>query len=364
MYLCFFGAYEPTYPRTAILLRGLKLIGEKLYEWRLPQVKSWIRYPLGLSQAFFKLGQLPKRVCLFVPAFGHKDVPLAFLMARLKAGLLIFDPLASRYETKIIDWQRYSPHSLAARWNYWLDLWLMKLADLILADTQTHGQYYCHEFGLKANRLAVLPVGFNDSLWHVENSLKADSHKPFTAVFFGSFLPLHGVDRLAEAALLVTKQEPSIRFLFIGQGQTLPQVRQIVDKAKSRKIQVLGWMKEKDLVKMVSQEADLCFGLFGQTPKAQRVVPHKIFQSMAIRKPVMTLDTPAIREFFTHEENIFLCPSSEPEAIASGLIELYYEKEKRDKIAQNGYKLVWEKFTPLALARSFVSLLKERYKLA
>lgn len=362
MFLCFFGAYDPSYPRTAILLRGLKLIGEKLYEWRLPQVKSWIRYPLGLSQAPFKLGQVPKRACFFVPAFGHKDVPLAFMMARLRASQLIFDPLASRYETKIIDWQRRSPNSWAARWNYWLDHWTMKLADLVLADTQIHGQYYCHEFGLKASQVAVLPVGFNDSLWRHEPSQEVYGHKPFTAVFFGSFLPLHGVDRLAEAALLVNKREPSIRFLFIGQGQTFPLVKRIIARSESEKIQFLGWLNEKDLAKVVSQEADLCFGLFGQTPKAQRVVPHKIFQSMAIGKPVMTLDTPAVREFFTHGENIYLCPSGEPEVIASGIIELYYERDRREKIAQNGYKLVWNKFTPSALARSLISLLEAKYK--
>ncbi|MCX7974707.1 MAG: glycosyltransferase family 4 protein [Candidatus Aminicenantes bacterium] len=362
MAICFFGAYDPFYPRTAILCRGLKLLGATLYEWRLPAVKSWIRYPLGLAQAPFKLVKVAQGTYFFVPAFGHKDVPLAFLMGRLVSSPIIFDPLASRYETKIIDWQRKSHDSLTARWNYLLDRFSMKLADLVLADTEAHAHYYCREFGLKNDRLQVLPVGFDDSLWRPSMAINQPQDKPFTAVFFGSFLPLHGVDQIAKAALIVSEKEPSIRFFFIGTGQTFPQVRRLLAKADPKRIQFLGWIKEKKMIKIIEKEASLCFGLFGQTPKAKRVVPHKIFQAMALRKPVLTLDTPAVREFFTHGQNIYLCPQANPETIAASLIELYHQEDLRQRIAQGGYELVWEKFTPLTLAKSLVLILEKQGK--
>ncbi len=361
MAICFFGAFDPFYPRTAIIRRGLLLQGQTFFNWRLPhRLKAWARYPLGLGQALINCPKLDKGTFFFVPAFGHKDVPLAFLIARIRSNPVIFDPLASRYETKILDWQRKSPDSASAKWNYILDLLSLKLADLILADTEAHRIYYCQTFGLNAKKVAVLPVGFDDSLWQLGNEVISKSNRTMTVVFFGSFLPLHGVDRMAQAALIVVKKEPYIRFLFIGTGQTFNKVKNILAKDTTRRIQLLGWMEEPKIVDLVKREADLCLGLFGETPKAQRVVPHKVFQAMALGKPVMTLDTPAIREFFTPGENIYLCFSSEPEVIAQSLIELYHNPERRQKIGSEGYRLVHEKFSPKVLGQSLLNILEEK----
>lgn len=362
MSICFFGAFDPFYPRTAILRRGLKLNNQTFYDWRLPLgLKAWGRYPLGLCQTFLNFPKVRGKTCLFVPSFGHKDVPLAFLIARMRSNLVLFDPLASRYETKILDWQRKSPDSLSAKWNYWLDQLSLKLADLVLADTQAHREYYCQEFGLDLKKVAVLPVGFDDSLWQSEAKMSLGNDRTMTIVFFGSFLPLHGVDRLARAALMLVQKEPLVRFLFIGSGQTFPLVKKIIAQDPTGRIKLLGWMKERQMVELIKREADLCLGLFGQTPKALRVVPHKVFQAMALGKPVVTLDTPAIREFFVHGENIYLCSSAEPEAIAQSLLELYHCPEMRRKIAGEGQSLVWEKFTPKALGRSLLTILEEKW---
>lgn len=154
-----------------------------------------------------------------------------------------------------------------------------------------------------------------------------------------------------------------MRFLFIGSGQTFPLVSNLLMGERSGRIQLLGWMRERQLVQLIRREAHVCFGLFGPTPKASRVVPHKIFQAMALGKAVITLDTPAIREFFTHGENIYLCPSAEPEAIAHGLIELYSHPEMRQKIAENSRQLVYKKFNPQALGKTFISLIEARFNL-
>lgn len=361
MAICFFGAFDPFYPRTAILRRGLKLQGQTFVDWRLPLgLKAWTRYPLGISQALFNQLKISKRTCLFIPSFGHKDVPLAFLIAQLRSNPIIFDPLASRYETKILDWQRKSPDSLSAKWNYFLDQLALKLANLVLADTKAHRDYYYQEFGLNSQKVAVLPVGFDDSLWQAGTEISLRDGRGMTIVFFGSFLPLHGIERMARAALIVVKKEPLVRFLFIGSGQTFPLVKNIVARDPTERIQLLGWMKETKMVDLIRREADLCFGLFGQTPKAQRVVPHKIFQAMALGKPVITLDTPAVREFFTPGENIYLCSSAEPEAIAHSLIDLYHNPKMRQKIAREGHRLVHEKFTPKVLGQSLLTILEEK----
>ncbi len=362
MELCFFGAYDPFYPRIAILRRGLKLNSKTVFEWRLPLgLKSWARYPLCLLRVVCSPACLGKRRgALFVPSFGHKDVPLAFLLTRLLARPLIFDPLASRYETKITDWRRKREESWTAWWNRVLDRLAMRMADLTLADTKTHQDYYIQEFGLRREKTAVLPVGFDDSLWHLENMVRPKSEK-FTVVFFGSFLPLHGAEQIVQAAFLLSAEKPNLRFLLIGSGQTWPRIRSLLEGARPENLLLWGWLPETRLAHIVAKEADLCLGLFGATPKARRVVPHKVFQAMALGKPVLTLDTPAVREFFRHQEEIYLCPSAEPEAIAESILALQQQEELRQKIARQGKALVWEKYSPASLGRVLIELIEKRF---
>jgi len=362
MALCFFGAYDPAYSRTAILRRGLALNGQPALELHLPaRLKAWARYPLGFGRALtFKNLWRQGSVHLFVPSFGHKDVPLAFILTRLFGRRLIFDPLASRYETKILDWQRQPQRSLAAFWNHFLDRWSLRLSDLVLADTSAHKEYYCQEFGLAKSRVAVLPVGFDDSIWRPA-TLSVPKNKPFTVVFFGSFLPLHGVEQVARAAGLLSQEKPPIYFRFIGSGQTWPRVQTLLQESKAERISLEGWLAERDLALKVAAEADLCLGLFGRSPKAWRVVPHKIFQALALGKPVLTLDTPAVREFFRPQEEIYLCPSSEPEAIAQAIIELRQDEALRRRLAEQGRDLVWQKYTPLVLGRTLLELVKSYF---
>lgn len=360
MPFCFFGAYDPFYPRIAILRRGLELNRNYAGDIHLPlRLKAWVRYPVGLLSVVVRRNCLGRKdVHLLVPAFGHKDIPLAYSVARCYSRHLVFDPLASRYETKIIDWQRRRPGSLAAGWNRLLDRLTLRLADFVLADTACHKNYYSQEFGVNPAKIGVVPVGFDDSLWKPA-APSPEKRKVFTVVFFGSFLPLHGVETMVEAALILKSVTPPVRFVFIGSGQTLPRVRGLLEKKGDANIIWQSWLSSPALVRTVNQIADLCMGLFGQSPKAYRVVPHKIFQAMALGKAVLTLDTPAVREFFRHQQEIYLCPAAAPEAIAEAILELRQNADLRQAIAKRGQGLVWEKYNPAAIGKTFLTRVAE-----
>ena len=62
--------------------------------------------------------------------------------------------------------------------------------------------------------------------------------------------------------------------------------------------------------------SDVCLGVFGTSPKSQRVIPNKVFDALAVGRPVVTADTPAVREVLTHGEKAWLCPPGDPDALA------------------------------------------------
>ncbi len=359
MRLCFFGAGDPSYPRQAVIKKGLSLNGVEVSQcWIAQKYKFWSRYPL----LFFRWLRFCRKIDFFlVPEFCQKDVPLAKILSTLISKKIIFDPLASRYETKISDWKRKPAHSLSAWWNFEIDRWAFKLADLVLADTHAHKNYYCQKYKLSPNKVEVLPVGFDDSLYKPFSSQPQEKRDRFTVLFYGSFLPLHGVEVIIQAADIVFKEDRFLKFKLVGSGQTLNKIRTLSSRLGLRNVYFEGWLPQEELVQRIDS-ADICLGIFGETEKARRVVPHKIFQSMAMKKAVITSRTPAVEEFFTHRENIFLLPEPRPELLAKAILELKKDKLLREKIALEGYELVRQKFSPQAIGRVFLEIIRRNFR--
>jgi len=298
-----------------------------------------------------------------VPEFCQKDMPLARFLAWLGSTRVIFDPLASRYETKILDWKRKDPYSWTAWWNFKIDSLAFKLSDLVLADTQAHKNYYCQKYGLAGDKIEVLPLGYDSDLYKPPVARQPQPEEAtFEVLFFGSFLPLHGVEVIIEAAKMVLAKDPSVAFRLIGSGQTLAQAMALVSEWKLANVHFEGWIPQH-LLPLKIDSAHICLGIFGQGEKTKRVVPHKIFQSMALKKAVVTLRTPAAEEFFSHKENIYFCSKAEASQLAQVILELKEDSNLREKIAANGYWLVSQNFTPQAVAAKLIEILNKKFSL-
>ncbi len=361
MIFSFLGAYDPAYPRNAILRCGLERNGAQVRECRLPKsLKFWMRYPVGLSRY---TRTIRRSDIIFVPEFCHKDVPLGTIFSSFSAKPIVFDPLAGRYETKVIDWKRRKPGTVRAWWNRTIDRISFGLSDLILADTQAHKDYYCRTYGIAEDKVAVIPVGYDDRVFSPERRAPArDAAKPaseFTVLFFGSFLPLHGAESIIEAAAMLARKAPSIRFRFIGSGQTLDRVRIRADCLALQNVAFDGWLRMEELPARIAA-ADVCLGIFGETEKARRVVPHKVFQSLGMGKPVITGRTPAAEEFFHHKKDIFFCDPPYAKSLAAAVLVLKADASLRRGLGEKGHELVSKKYSPRPLGLRLLEAIHRR----
>jgi glycosyltransferase involved in cell wall biosynthesis len=365
----FFGAYNPAYPRNDVLRRGLRKNGAVVTDcpasihWRV-----WLRYPmlvlrfLGARRERREAEARAPRRYLFVPEFCAKDVPLAKLIGLVTARPVVFDPLAARYETKILDWRRKPPSSLTAWWNFRIDAAAFRLADVVLADTAAHKDYYCRTYGLAPDKVGVLYLGYDERAFRPVQAPAPvpGAAKPFRVLFFGSFLPLHGVEAAAEAAKMLAK-EREIAFRFIGDGQTFPAVRAFVERHGLSNVELVGRVPLARLPEEIAA-ADICLGIFGRTEKARRVIPHKLMQAMALGKPVVTARTPAVEEVFTHRRDVYLCDEPLGPSLALAILELRRDETMRLALGEAGGRLVRDRFASPSIGRDLLALLRARVK--
>jgi glycosyltransferase involved in cell wall biosynthesis len=308
----YFGTYERRYPRNAQVVSCLRGAGvdvverhEPVWEGREEKWRSGVGAALRLALAE---ARLLRRIdedfdALVVGYPGHVDLPAARRVARGRP--LVFNPLVSLADTLVEDRARFRPGSLAARVLLTLDRAALRRADLVVADTQAQAEFLAELAGLPPQRLAVCFVGAEERLfqpgWAPE--------EPFTCLFVGKLIPLHGVETILTAARLA----PELRFRVVGTGQLSAALRAAPDN-----VEQVGWIDYEQLAEEY-RRAGCALGIFGTSPKARRVIPNKAFQALACGTPLVTAATPAAAELLVDGESALLVPPGDPAALVDAI---------------------------------------------
>jgi len=337
MKVCYFGAYDPHYPRNCVIRQGLVKNGVEVVECQIP-----IGFNIGkrYMKLYKKFHQIKENFSVIIVAeFNHVVMPMAYYFARRNRIPLIFDPFVSFYDSLVVDRKEVDARSIMSKVCFLMDKISMRLADCLLVDTEEHKRRFLSTFGVK-KKAEVIPIGADEELFYPQPKKE---NRQFIVLFWGTFIPLHGIEYILRAAKILQKNS-EIRIDLVGDGQTFDEMRNLARKLGLSKARFLGFVDRGRLPTLMAS-ADVCLGIFGNTPKASRVVPHKVYEALAMKKPVITGDTPAIREYFEHKKHLYLVPVASPEAIAEGVITLKEDADLRENIAHQGYKYFLENFS-------------------
>lgn len=339
--VCYFGHYNPSYSRNRILMKALRRAGAQVVE-----VCSRERGLTRYRALFRKAVRIPFDVML-VGFPGHTDMPLARLLCSLKRRPLFFDAFLSLYETSVEDRQLVKPQSFTATRLFWMDKLACWLADVVLLDTATHIDYFVQTFRIPRAKFRRVWVGADDDI--MKPAPAALPPEQFTVFFYGTFIPLHGIDHIVRAAKILQDAGDNVRFVIVGNGQTFTQVRRTANDLNVSNVTFLGRVPYEALPNLMLR-SHVCLGIFGDTPKAMRVIPNKVFDGLAVARPVITAETPAVHEAFTPGEHILTCRPADPQALAQAIILLKSDYDLRTRLSKLGYSLFKENFSIDALS--------------
>jgi glycosyltransferase involved in cell wall biosynthesis len=214
---------------------------------------------------------------------------------------------------------------------------------MLLIDTEEYAGWLTEEYGVDRDRIRLVPTGADDRAFRPA-PVTPDDRAEFHVVYYGSFIPNHGLEYVVEAASLL-REQMDIRFLLIGEG---PEKRRLQRFARSRDlstVRFLGWMDHGQLTECL-QEADLLLGSFGRTPQALMTVQNKVYEGLAMAKPVLTGDSPAIRRAFDPGSHLLVCERANPESIAQAILSAKRDRAMRVEVAKRGHARFRQHFTP------------------
>ena len=333
------GTYDLGKPRVRILLGAARECGIPLHEIHLDvwtdvedksQIKGWwnkLRYLLRWGAAYpvlvWRYLRAPVHDVVFVPYMGHLDVILLRPFARLRGARLVWDALLSLHGTLVEDRGLVAPASLAARAIRRLDWLAFRCADQVVTGTRARARQYAREYGLDESRVTPIFVAAELAHFHAAPGPAAATRdvagRP-SILFYGQFSPLHGLPSVLEAA--GSGEGRQWDWVFVGTGQEGWRIGQWLSRESPQHVRWLDWIPYDDLSGWI-QRADVCLGTFGTSQKAATGISNKIFQILACGRPLVTADSPAIRELLAQGmPGVYLVPGNDADALARQLREL------------------------------------------
>jgi glycosyltransferase involved in cell wall biosynthesis len=340
---------ETGYIRNRVLLAALRTTFDVMVFT--PDLRSTPgRVISGLTK--FVVRQPEYDVCLA----GFYGQPTAIALSVLQQKPILLDAYVSTYDTLVEDRKWFGARSPGGRIARWLDQRSCRSAAHVITDTQANGEYFTETFGIPRNKISTVYVGCDETLFYPRNGARAGEER-FEVFTYGSFLPLHGVDVIIEAARLL-RDRPEIHFILGGDGRRRAYAERKVDQLGLTNVEFVGWIPLSQVPEHISRASICLGGHFSNVPKAARVVSTKTFQFVAMRKATVVGDNAATRELFNAGEDVYGVRMGNPEALAEAIRVLADDERLRQRIAQGGYEVFQQRLSTGIIAKQLSAIVE------
>lgn len=284
------------------------------------------KYSKRLIKIFFKLLTTSMKeydavFCGFAP-----QLIIPFWSWKFRGKFLYIDFFISVYDTFVNDRKKIKEGTIGSKIAHGIDSYTLQKADHVIVDTKEHGKYFSDEFECSSEKMEVLYLVADKSIYYLRSIDRLDKFKgKFLVLYFGSILPLQGVEVIMDAVKIL-QNESSIHFLMIG------PIQNHGIKKNFENVTYIDWLSQTELADYIAQ-ADLCLaGHFNSdVEKARRTIPGKAYIYEAMGKRMILGENNANHELFIEDKMHYFVPMGDAKELANKILEI-----KQDQMADLG----------------------------
>ncbi|MCI0519620.1 MAG: glycosyltransferase, partial [Chloroflexi bacterium] len=286
---------------------------------------------------------------------GHYDVFLARLLAWLRGRPLAWDVLNSLY---LISLERgiCARHAFTCRLIRFLEKLACRLPNLLILDTQRFVDWFCQTHHADPAQFGVVPIGADERFFQ-PSPPDAEDPEHFRVIYYGAYIPNHGVEFIVEAARLLA-DDPLIQIEMVGDGPTRQVAQDLAARYGLRNVEFVSWLERDQLTPRIAR-AHLVLGAFGVTQQITLTNNNKIYEAFAMQKAVISGESPAMPAELVHGKHIYLCQRGDPASLAAGIRALKGDPHLRRRLSQQGRALFLSRFDTAHIGAAYAACLQK-----
>jgi len=226
-----------------------------------------------------------------------------------------------------------------------------RLADLLVTTGETLRATLAEQMGLPEYRTASVPTGVDITVFRPPSP----EERVRTRAQFGwaDGCPVvgkaavqrswKGYHHFIDAAALVNRRHPKVRFLAAGGGNFSRRQEQASSLGLE---QVFTFAGHRDDMPRVLGALDIVV----QASTGSEGVPQALMQAMAVGRPVVATDVGSVSELVRHRETGLLVPPGDSSALAEAIVSLIEQPELARRLAENGRRLAESEYSAELMA--------------
>lgn len=283
---------------------------------------------------------------------GYIMVPFAKLISRKP---VVFDALCTIYEMQIISRNANRKYSLGWFYVLLIDWCAVHFADLVLVETESQRQHFLERFKISGEKCKVLYTGADNSIFYFDHQIEKRNN--FTALFRGGLTKEAGVKYIIEAAKIL--ENSGINFLILGHGwgEVKKEIDSLLEKYKLKNFEIISRKLEINEMRILMSSCHVSLGQFENNERLAWTIPHKAFESLAMKLPYITARAAGVSEVFMDEKNCLMVNMADSKDLAEKVLKLKNDSILCDSLANSGLELYNKSFTPKVLAKRIIDLL-------
>ena len=223
--------------------------------------------------------------------------------------------------------------------------WVWNRADGYVTNTAGVVDELRARFGSR-QLLAVIPNGVRH-LPDGGETVPSPHHGSPIVGYAGHLYPWKGVDVLLRALAAL----PNVRGLIVGGSEAeldLARARQLsADLGLGDRVTFTGWVRPSEVPRLLRDAAILVVPNRSMPASARYTSPLKLFEYLALGKPVVASDLPALREILRDQENALLVPPDRPAALAAALRDVLEDSALAERLSRGAHveaqKYTWDR---------------------
>lgn len=334
-----YGVVAGSY-RTQNLIRSLFDISEVNLFYLNPGL-LWDRPSLWnkIQRMIIELTVVWKADIIIIPATRHQ-YPYKYKLAKFFKKQVITDFYISFYDTYVTDRKTIAQESPEAAAHFKLDQNAIISSDRTIFLNESEAEYYTRLLDVKLSDIqySIVPLCV-DGRRKAANPFANGTTNKLTICWWGTYIPLHGLDKVLETAHLLSKTTTDFEFILFGNDDE----KAIPFRNKVRELGIENFVKidnsksfqNGQLEPFLVSHCDVALGSFGDSEKAKTVFLNKVADAFALGIPVLSMKTKAMDTLLLTDD-IIIC-ENRPQCMADAIIALKMDRDKLKKVGENGY---------------------------
>ncbi|MGD8505660.1 MAG: glycosyltransferase family 4 protein [Candidatus Bathyarchaeota archaeon] len=222
--------------------------------------------------------------------------------------------------------------SLSLPWEYWLDVFTSKHADLII-NVSSSGEEFFAKIGLENRKMRMIPIGIDTSVSNETEKVrltvrkKLGVHNEILIGFIGRLAPEKNLLTLLEAFVRALRLTDKMKLILVGAGPMEGKLKMLSHDRGLDDVIIFAGIRH-DIDRLLS--AIDVFTL----PSYTEGCPTSLLEAIASGKAVIASNIPSIREIVNHDEEALLVDPYNVEELEQAILSLYNDPELRAQMGR------------------------------